>query len=47
MKEFLLQTYTSDVGVGDVLSQLDEEGADPPVAYYRRKLLAREQKYIT
>ena len=30
MKEFLLQTNASDVGVGDVLSQLDEEGADPP-----------------
>ena len=47
MKEFLLQTNASDVGVGDVLSQLDEEGADHPVAYYSRKLLTREQKYAT
>ena len=46
-KEFLLQTDASDVGVGAVLSQLDEEGADHPVAYYSRKLLAREQKYAT
>ena len=31
-KEFLLQTDSaSDVGVGAVLSQLDEEGADHPV----------------
>ena len=44
-KEFVLQTDASDVGVGAVLSQLDEEGADHPVAYYSRKLLAREQKY--
>eukprot|EP00731_Ephydatia_muelleri_P005290 Em0002g1466a len=40
-KEFLLQTDTSDVGVGTVLSQLDEEGADHPEAYYSRKLLAK------
>ena len=46
-KEFILQTDASDVGVGAVLSQLDEEGADHPVAYYSRKLLAREQKYAT
>eukprot|EP00731_Ephydatia_muelleri_P011389 Em0006g283a len=46
-KEFVLQTDASDVGVGAVLSQLDEEGADHPVAYYSRKLLAREQKYAT
>ena len=47
MKEFLLQTDASDVGVGAVLSQLDEEGTDHPVAYYSRKLLIREQKYTT
>ena len=46
-KEFIQQTDASDVGLGAVLSQLDEEGADHPVAYYSRKLLAREQKYAT
>eukprot|EP00731_Ephydatia_muelleri_P025636 Em0017g719a len=46
-KEFVLQTDASDVGVGAVLSQLDEERADHPVAYYSRKLLAREQKCAT
>ena len=46
-KEFVLQTDASDVGVGAVPSQLDEEGADHPVAYYSRKLLAREQKHAT
>ena len=30
-----------------MLSQLDDEEADHPVAYYSRKLLAREQKYAT
>eukprot|EP00731_Ephydatia_muelleri_P030199 Em0021g722a len=46
-KEFLLQTDASDVGVSAVLSQLDEEVADLPVAYYSSKLLAKEQKYAT
>ena len=46
-KDLLLQMDASDVGVGAVLSQSDEDGADYPVAYYSRKLLAREQKYST
>ena len=46
-RQFYLQTDASEVGVGAVLSQLDDEGADHPVAYYSRKLLAREQKYAT
>jgi phospholipid-translocating ATPase len=46
-KEFILQTDASDIGVGAVLSQLDEEGKDCPLAYYSRKLLPREQKYST
>ncbi|KAL5516318.1 hypothetical protein EMCRGX_G001611 [Ephydatia muelleri] len=37
----------SDVGVGAVLSQVDDTGADHPVAYFSRKLLPREQKYST
>ena len=36
---FILQTDASDWGVGGVLSQLDKEGHDHPVAYFSRKLL--------
>ena len=46
-KEFLLQTDASDEGVGAVLSQLDEEGADHPVAYHSKNLLTNEQKCTT
>lgn len=46
-KPFILQTDASDVGVGAVLSQADNAGLDHPVAYFSRKLLAREQKYST
>ena len=46
-KGFILQTDASNLGVGAVLSQLDEEGRDRPIAYYSRKLLPREQKYST
>ena len=41
----MLQTDASDVGIGAVLSQLDDQGTDHPVAYFSRKLLLREQKY--
>ena len=34
-------------GMGAVLSQLDESGADHPVAYFSRKLLPREERYST
>ena len=44
-RQFYLQTDASDVGVGAVLSQLDDQGEDHPVAFFSRKLLAREQKY--
>ena len=33
-KEFLLQTGASDRGIAAVLSQVDEDGVDRPVAYY-------------
>ena len=45
--EFVLQTDASDRGVGAVLSQLDDEGNDRPIAYYSHKLLPREEKYST
>ena len=46
-KQFILQTDASERGVGAVLSQLDESGADHPVAYFSRKLLPREERYST
>ncbi len=46
-KDFLVQTDASERGIGAVLSQLDENGADHPVAYFSRKLLPREEKYAT
>ena len=46
-KEFYLQTDASNRGVGAVLSQLDADGLDHPVAFYSRKLLPREEKYST
>ena len=45
--QFILQTDASDHGVGAVLSQRDEHGADHPVAYFSKKLLAREVRYST
>ena len=44
-KEFILQTDASDRGVGAILSQLDDNGDEHPVAYFSKKLLAREEKY--
>jgi len=46
-KPFVLQTDASQRGVGAVLSQLDEVGADHPVAFFSRKLLPREERYST
>jgi len=40
----MLQTY---IEVGAVLSQLDEEGKECPLAYYSQKLLPQEQRYST
>ena len=45
-RPFVLQTDASERGVGAVLSQLDDNGDDHPVAYFSRKLLPRE-KYST
>ena len=46
-KDFILQTDASDRGVGAVLSQLDADNLDHPVAYFSRKLLPREMRYST
>ena len=46
-KTFVLQTDTSDRGVGAVLSQLSDDGEEHPIGYYSRKLLPREERYST
>ena len=42
---FIVQVDASDRGIGAVLSQTDEEGADHPIAFISRKLLPREVNY--
>ena len=44
-RQFILQTDASNRGVGAVLSQLDDDEIERPVAYYSRKLLPREENY--
>ena len=44
---FILQTDASEIEIRAVLSQVDAEGYDHPVAYFGRKLLPREQRYAT
>ena len=44
-KTFVLQTDASNVGIGSVLSQVDDSGEEHPVAYASRKLLPRETRY--
>ena len=38
-RPFILQMDASDRGVGAVLSQQDNNGADHPIAYFSKKLL--------
>ena len=46
-REFILQTDASERGIGAVLSQRNDAGAEHPVAFYSRKLLPREVRYST
>lgn len=46
-RSFVLQTDASDSGIGAMLSQLDDEGQDHPIAYFSCKLLLREERYST
>ena len=45
MRQFILQTDASDVGVGAVLSQLDNDGKECPLAFASKSLSPRERNY--
>ena len=45
--EFILQTDASDRGIGAVLSQINDNGNEHPIAYFSRKLLPREERDAT
>lgn len=46
-KHFWVQCDASDYGVGAVLYQKDDEGAENPIAYYSQKLNECQRKYST
>lgn len=46
-REFVVHTDASDVAVGAVLSQVDDDGIEKPVAYASQSLSARERNYST
>ena len=46
-KPFLLATDASDVGVGAVLLQLDDQGIEHPISYFSKKLSLPQRKYST
>lgn len=46
-KEFTLQTDASDIGIGGVLTQKDDNNHEHVIAYYSKKLTKAEQKYTT
>ena len=45
-REFLLQTNASDIGLGAILSQLDDNGVERPIAY-ASKILSGRERYCT
>ena len=46
-KTIVLQTDASEIGIGAVLSKVDEYEQDRPVVYYSRKLKKAEKNYAT
>ena len=45
--KFILQVDASNRGLGGILSQIDLEGLEHPIAYASRKLQPREEKVST
>ena len=46
-QKMILQIDASGLGVRGVLSQIDDQGKERPIAYYSRKMLPRERNYST
>ena len=46
-KPFILQTDSSGVGIGAILSQLDDDYDDHPVGYFSQQLRGTELRYTT
>ena len=46
-EQFIIYTDACDKGLGAVLCQIDKEKKCRPVAFYSKKLTARERKYAT
>lgn len=46
-KPFIIAVDASDVGIGGVLFQRNEEGEVHPIFYFSRKLLVTERRYST
>ena len=44
-RSFILDTDASDTAIGAVLSQIDDDGAEHPLAYASKTLSASQQKY--
>ena len=44
-QEFTVQTDVYEHGIGAVLSQLNEDGLDQPIAFISRRLLSREYRW--
>ena len=44
-KTFIVQTDSSEIRIGAILPQLNDEGQDQPVAFISRRLLLRETRW--
>ena len=42
-----IETNISDVGAGEVLTQLCSDGLDHPISYYSKKFNKHQQNYAT